>query len=51
MIEIEDIETEAYNTLRNEILFNTLRFEIAERNKDLRRDIIAKALGGVNYGK
>jgi hypothetical protein len=51
VIELTDVSEKDANAFRNEVLFNALRFEIAERNRDLRRDIIAKALGGANYGK
>lgn len=51
VIELDGVTEEEAKRFRNEVLFNELRFEIAERNKDMRRDIIAKALGGANYGK
>ena len=51
VIELSGVSDEEAKKFRNEVLFNELRFEIAERNKDMRRDIIAKALGGANYGK
>lgn len=43
-----DIEEKLLSLFKKELTFNTLRFEIANSNKELRKVIISKALWTVN---
>lgn len=43
-----DIEERLFDLFKKELTFNTLRFEIANNNRELRKVIISKALGSVN---
>ena len=43
-----DFEERLFDLFKKELTFNTLRFEIANNNRELRKVIISKALGSVN---
>lgn len=45
---IWDIEEKLLSLFKKELTFNTLRFEISNSNKELRKVIISKALWSVN---
>ncbi len=48
IIDLSKLEDGPFQQVKQELTFNSLRFEIAEKNKDIRKAIIAKALGSVN---
>lgn len=48
ILSFSNIEEDDFKMIQSELTFNTLRFEIADKNKDLRKAIISKALGSIN---
>ena len=48
IVSLEKLDDLQFQHVKQELTFNSLRFEIAEKNKDIRKAIIAKALGSVN---
>ncbi len=48
IISIEDIDDTKFKFFKQELNFNNLRFQIADKNKDLRKNIISKALWSIN---
>ena len=51
LISFSSSDEKAINDIIKDVAFNSLRFGIAEQNKDLRKSIISKALWTVNYDK
>ena len=48
IVSLEKLDDLQFQHVKQELTFNSLRFEIAEKNQDIRKAIIAKALGSVN---
>jgi hypothetical protein len=48
IISLPHLEPEDRKKIEQEIAFHSLRFDIADQNQDIRKDIIAQALGSVN---
>jgi len=48
IINLENLDDSDFKLIKEELTFNSLRFEIADKNKDLRKTIIAQALGSIN---
>ncbi len=48
IIDIKNIEEKDFKLIKEELSFNSLRFEIADQNKDLRKAIISQALWSIN---
>ncbi len=51
LISFSSQDEKVVNAIAKDVAFNSLRFEIAEQNKELRKSIISKALWTVNYDK
>ena len=51
IINLDWLDDDQVSKIKKDLYFNSLRFEIAEQNKDLRKAIISKALWTVNYGE
>lgn len=48
VITVENLDEKTFKQFLSEMNFNTLRFEIADNNKELRKIIISKALWSIN---
>ena len=48
ILKIENQTEDEINFLEKELNFNSLRFEIADNNKELRKSIISQALWSIN---
>lgn len=48
IITLDGVEDSTYKLIKEELTFNALRFEISDRNKELRKSIISQALGSIN---
>ncbi len=48
IINLENLDDADFLLIKEELTFNSLRFEIADKNKDLRKIIIAQALWSIN---
>lgn len=48
IIKLEWIDEKDYTLIKQELNFNTLRFEIADKNKEIRKIIISQALWSIN---
>ncbi|MBT3726290.1 hypothetical protein HOG21_00900 [bacterium] len=44
IIDLINIDEDDYKLIKSELTFNSLRFEIADQNKELRKAIISQAL-------
>ena len=48
IIKFKNIEEKDFKFLKQELNFNSLRFEIADNNKEIRKSIISQALWSIN---
>jgi len=48
IIKFEEINNDDLKFIKEELNFNTLRFEIADNNKEIRKSIISQALSSIN---
>lgn len=48
ILQLENLNEEDFKLLKSELTFNSLRFQIADNNKEMRKAIISKALWSIN---
>jgi len=48
IIKFENLDDADFKLIKEELTFNSLRFEIADKNKDLRKTIISQSLWSIN---
>lgn len=48
IIKLDNLDDADFKLIKEELTFNSLRFEIADKNKDLRKTIISQALWSIN---
>lgn len=48
IINLNWLDDSDFKLIKEELTFNSLRFEIADKNKEIRKAIIAQALGSIN---
>lgn len=48
ILNLENLDDSDFQLIKEELTFNSLRFEIADKNKELRKTIIAQALWSIN---
>ena len=48
IIQLNNLDDADFKLIKEELTFNSLRFEIADKNKELRQTIIAQALWSIN---
>lgn len=48
IIKLDNLDDDDYKLIKSELTFNSLRFEIADKNKDIRKAIITQALWSIN---
>ena len=48
LLKLDLLDDKDFLLIKQELTFNSLRFEIADKNKELRKTIISQALGSIN---
>lgn len=48
IIKLDNLDDSDFKLIKEELTFNSLRFEIADKNKEIRKTIIAQALWSIN---
>ncbi len=48
ILKFDNIDDIDYKLIKSELTFNSLRFEIADKNKEIRKAIITQALWSIN---